>query len=96
MKNETIKTVINTSAIITMATGLYGMYSCLIVLFPIAGTEDILIRGFTFVGSSILFGTGLLTLGLFNKRENKQNEDSDQLSRPLENAIEEVEKIEEK
>ncbi len=70
MTDKAIKTVINTLAVIAMLTGLFGMLFCLPFLWS-ARMEDLVGAGFPFVGGSILFGTGLLTLGLFNRRTNK-------------------------
>ena len=70
MTDKTIKTAINVLAIVTMLAGLFGMLFCFPFLWS-ARMEDLVGAGFPFVGGSILFGTGLLTLGLFNKPANK-------------------------
>jgi hypothetical protein len=66
MTDKTIKTVINALAIITMLAGLFGMLFSFPFLWS-ARMEDLVGAGFPFVGGSILFGTGLLTLGQVNK-----------------------------
>lgn len=70
MTDKSIKTVINASAIITMLAGLFGMLFCFPFLWS-ARMEDLVGAGFPFIGGSILFGTGLLTLGLFNRQTTK-------------------------
>jgi hypothetical protein len=67
MTNQSIKTVINAAAIITMLAGLFGMLFCFPFLWS-AKMEDLVGAGFPFVGGSILFGAGLLALALFNKQ----------------------------
>ena len=70
MTDKSIKTGINSLAIITMAAGLFGMLFCFPFLWA-ARMEDLVGAGFPFVGGSILFGTGLLTLCLYNKHSKK-------------------------
>ena len=70
MTDKAIKILINTLAVVTMLTGLFGMLFCFPFLWS-ARMEDLVGAGFPFVGGSILFGTGLLTLGLFNRQANK-------------------------
>ncbi len=67
MKNETVKIIIIIISIISMAAGVFGM----IYSFPFLWSEnmaDLVGAGFPFVSGSILFGTGLITLGLVNKK----------------------------
>ncbi|MCU0323168.1 MAG: hypothetical protein MUE72_12185 [Chitinophagaceae bacterium] len=70
MTDKSIKIVINALAIITMLAGLFGMLFCFPFLWS-ARMEDLVGAGFPFVGGSILFGTGLLTLAVFNKQSIK-------------------------
>ncbi len=70
MTDKSSKTVINALAIITMLAGLFGMLFCFPFLWS-ARMEDLVGAGFPFVGGSILFGTGLLTLAVFNKQSIK-------------------------
>lgn len=69
MTDKLIKTIINSlTIIITMLAGLFGMLFCFPFLWS-ARMEDLVGAGFPFVGGSILFGSGLLTLGLFNHQK---------------------------
>jgi hypothetical protein len=61
MKENSIKLLINSLAIITMVAGLFGMLFCFPFLWS-GRMEDLVGAGFPFVGGSILFGTGLLAL----------------------------------
>lgn len=70
MTEKSIITTINALAIITMLSGLFGMLFCFPFLWS-ARIEDLVGAGFPFIGGSILFGTGLLTLGLFNRQGTK-------------------------
>ena len=70
MTDKAIKKIINTLAIISMSAGLLGMLFCFPHLWS-ANIADLIGAGFPFVAGSILFGTGLLTLAIFNKQENK-------------------------
>lgn len=67
MTPKLTKILINTLAIISIIAGLFGMLLCLPFLFS-AKLEDLVGAGFPFVGGCILFSSGLLTLGLFNKQ----------------------------
>ncbi|TAJ04019.1 hypothetical protein DMA11_24000 [Marinilabiliaceae bacterium JC017] len=70
MTEKTIKTAINGICILTILAGLFGMLFC----FPFLWSgllEDLVGAGFPFVGGSILFGTGLIGLTIFNKQEKK-------------------------
>jgi hypothetical protein len=69
MTDKSIKMLINAVAIIAMGAGLFGMLFCFPFLWS-AKMEDLVGAGFPFVGGAILFGTGLLTLGLMNRRTN--------------------------
>ncbi|KOY86551.1 hypothetical protein AD998_10700 [bacterium 336/3] len=66
MFDKFIKSKINILAIITMFAGLFGMFFCFPFLWS-SRMEDLVGAGFPFVGGSILFGAGLLTLGLINR-----------------------------
>lgn len=63
MIDKTIKYI----AIITMIAGLFGMLFCYSFLWS-ARMEDLVGAGFPFVAGSVLFGSGLLTLGLINRK----------------------------
>lgn len=69
MKEDTIKTLINGIAILSMLAGAFGMCYCFLFLWS-AKLEDLVGAGFPFVGGAILFGTGLITLAIFNKESN--------------------------
>lgn len=71
MTDKTTKTLINVIAVLTMVAGLFGMLFCFPYLWS-ARMEDLVGAGFPFVGGSILFGTGLLTLGIINRQTAKQ------------------------
>ena len=65
MKNIYPK-LINGIAFFSMLTGSFGMLFSLIFLVS-ASIEDLIAAGFTFLAGAILFGTGLITLGIYNK-----------------------------
>ena len=67
MNKAQLKTVINTLAILSMLAGAFGMLYCFPFLWS-ANTADLIGAGFPFVGGSILFGAGLVTLGVFNRK----------------------------
>jgi hypothetical protein len=67
MTNQSIRTIINLVAIITMLAGAFGMLFCFPFLWS-GRIEDLIGAGLPFVGGCILFGTGLLTLGISNKQ----------------------------
>jgi hypothetical protein len=67
MNERIIKKIINGLAILSMVAGAFGMIFCFIFLWS-ANTVDLIGAGFPFVGAAILFGTGLITLGIFNKK----------------------------
>lgn len=69
MTGSSIKKAITALAIITMAAGLFGMLFCFPFLWS-ARMEDLVGAGFPFVGGAILFGAGLLTLGVMHRRPN--------------------------
>jgi hypothetical protein len=69
MTDSSIKKAINALAIIAMGAGLFGMLFCFPFLWS-AKMEDLVGAGFPFVGGAILFGTGLLTLGVMHRRTN--------------------------
>lgn len=70
MTEQGIRKIINAICIVTMLAGLFGMLFC----FPFLWSgllEDLVGAGFPFVAGSILFGTGLIGLTIFNKTEKK-------------------------
>lgn len=67
MKEEAMKYTINAIAVLSMISGAFGMMFCFPFLWSVK-TADLVGAGFPFVGGAILFGTGLITLGLFNKK----------------------------
>jgi hypothetical protein len=70
MTDKTIKMIINGLAIISILAGIFGMLFCFPFLWS-ARMEDIVGSGLPFVAGSILFGSGLITLGIFNKHTTK-------------------------
>lgn len=61
------KKTMNLIAIIVMVSGALGMFFC----FPFLWSNnmlDLVGAGFPFVGGAILLGSGLITLGIFNKK----------------------------
>jgi hypothetical protein len=69
MTDSSIKKAITALAIVAMGAGLFGMLFCFPFLWS-AKMEDLVGAGFPFVGGAILFGTGLLTLGVMHRRTN--------------------------
>lgn len=67
MKNETINKYIYIVSIITMLLGIFGMLYCVPHLYS-RNMADLVGAGFPFVAGAILFGTGLLTLGITAKK----------------------------
>lgn len=70
MNNQTIKILINSLSIIAILAGLFGMLFSLMFLWS-SRIEDLVGAGFPFVGGSILFASGLVTLGIMNKQNVK-------------------------
>ena len=68
MNHQTIKNVINGVAILTMISGAFGMLFCYPFLWS-AKIENLVGAGFSFLAGAILFGTGLITIGIFNKKD---------------------------
>lgn len=66
MNQDQLKILINTLAIVSMLAGAFGMLFCFPYLWS-ANTADLIGAGFPFVGGSVLFGAGLVPLGVFNK-----------------------------
>ena len=66
MNKEIIKKSINIIATLTMLAGAFGMLFCFPFLWS-ANMADLVGAGFPFVAGATLFGTGLITLALFNK-----------------------------
>jgi len=67
MKPEKIKPIIDIISLLTMAAGLFGMIFCFPFLWS-ALLEDLVGAGFPFVSGAILFGCGLLSLTMNNKK----------------------------
>ena len=67
MPENLIKKIITATAVVTMLAGLFGMLFCFPFLWS-ARMEDLVGAGFPFVGGSILFASGLLTLGVLNRQ----------------------------
>lgn len=67
MNEGMIKKIINGLAILSMLLGAFGMIFCFVFLWS-ANAVDLIGAGFPFVAGSVLFGTGLITLGIFNKK----------------------------
>lgn len=67
MREDSIKKVINILAILAIVSGAFGMLFCFPFLWS-ANIADLVGAGFPFVGGAILFGTGLITLAIFNKK----------------------------
>ena len=67
MKPERIKSTIDIISLLTMAAGLFGMVFCFPFLWS-ALLEDLVGAGFPFVGGAILFGCGLISLTMNNKK----------------------------
>ncbi|MCB0533091.1 MAG: hypothetical protein KDD14_12895 [Saprospiraceae bacterium] len=68
MNNRTIKYIINGIAVLTMIAGAFGMLFCYPFLWS-ARIEDLVGAGFPFLAGAVLFGTGLITIGIFNKKD---------------------------
>jgi len=62
-----IEKIINALAISSMIAGAFGMIFCFVFLWS-SNAVDLIGAGFPFVGGAVLFGTGLITLGIFNKK----------------------------
>ncbi|MCR9155495.1 MAG: hypothetical protein NXI09_15430 [Bacteroidetes bacterium] len=67
MKSERIKSSIDVISLLAMAAGLFGMIFCFPFLWS-ALLEDLVGAGFPFVGGAILFGCGLISLTMNNKK----------------------------
>lgn len=67
MKEDSIKKAVNILSILSMIAGAFGMVFCYPFLWS-SNMADLVGAGFPFIGGSILFGTGLITLGVFNKK----------------------------
>ncbi len=67
MTEEFIKKGINILAIIAILAGLFGMFFTFPFLWS-ARMEDLVGAGFPFVGGAILFASGLVTLGIINRK----------------------------
>lgn len=68
MDNSFVKIIINAIAIFSLFAGALGMLFCLPFLFS-SKIEDIVGSGLPFIAGAILFGSGLLTLAINNRRK---------------------------
>ena len=66
MNEKTVSTLINVIAAITLLIGAFGMIFCFPFLWS-SNSADLAGAGFPFVGGAILFGAGLITLGVYNR-----------------------------
>lgn len=62
-----MKTIINCLAIISILAGVFGMLFCYRFLWS-STMEDLVGAGFPFVAGAILFGFGIVTLAINNKK----------------------------
>lgn len=69
MKDKTFKIIINGLAVVAILAGIFGMLFCFPFLWS-AQMEDLVGSGFPFVAGSILFGSGLVALAIFNRQTN--------------------------
>lgn len=67
MTPEKIKATIDILSISTMGAGLFGMVFCFPFLWS-ALLEDLVGAGFPFVGGAVLFGSGLISLAMNNRK----------------------------
>lgn len=67
MNEKSTKKIINALAILSMIAGAFGMIFCFVFLWS-ANAVDLIGAGFPFLAASVLFGTGLITLGISNKK----------------------------
>ena len=67
MQDKSIKIIINGLSAISILAGGLGMLYCAPFLWS-AKMENLVGAGFPFVGGSILFGTGLISLAINNRR----------------------------
>lgn len=66
MNKKSIKRIINGLAILSTLAGAFGMIFSFVFLWS-SKVVDVIGAGLPFVAGSILFGTGLITLAIFNK-----------------------------
>lgn len=66
MNTNTTKIVINALSALSLLAGIFGMLFCIPYLLSVR-MEELAGIGLPFVASSILFGAGLITLGIYNK-----------------------------
>jgi hypothetical protein len=67
MTNESMNRNINRLGFIAIIAGLFGMLFCFRFLWS-ARMEDLVGAGFPFVAGAILFGSGIVTLAINNRR----------------------------
>ncbi|MTI29261.1 hypothetical protein [Xanthovirga aplysinae] len=67
MNEKITSNIINGMSVISMIAGIFGMLFCFPFLWS-PRIEDLVGAGFPFVGGALLFGSGLITLGLFNRK----------------------------
>jgi hypothetical protein len=68
MTDQFIKIILNITALCSMLAGLFGMLFCFPFLWS-TRMEALVSAGFPFIAGSILFGSGLLTLGIINRNK---------------------------
>ena len=68
MNTKTTTLLINSVSILAIVAGGLGMLFCFPFLWS-ARIEDLVGAGLPFVGGSILFGAGLVTLGIMNSNK---------------------------
>lgn len=61
-----MKRIINGLAVFTMGAGAFGMLFSFFFLWS-ANMEDLVGAGFAFVAGAVLFGSGLIALGLVHR-----------------------------
>ena len=67
MNNNIISKIINISAVLSIVAGAFGMLFSFTFLWS-NNIVDVIGAGMPFIAGSILFGTGLITLAIFNKK----------------------------
>jgi hypothetical protein len=67
MNNESMHKNINRLGFVAIIAGLFGMLFCYRFLWS-SHMEDLVGAGFPFVAGAILFGSGLVTLAINNRK----------------------------
>jgi hypothetical protein len=67
MTNESMNRNINRLGFIAIIAGVFGMFFCYRFLWS-AHMEDLVGAGFPFVAGAILFGSGIVTLAINNRK----------------------------